>query len=78
MSKILYTNKIAGARVGHRTVFTVQGAINLYMVALEVVYAKLDVAGAGMLANMEMDMVNNCKMNIDDIEAMETKYLQSL
>ena len=84
-NNLLFTNKRAGASVGHKTVFTLKGAIDRYKTALEVVYNKyddgnstLDMGGSIMLGEMEEDLINNCGMKREEVEKIEIDYLNNL
>lgn len=76
---ILYTGKQAGATVGHRIVFTLQGALDRYKLALEVAYKNgLTIGGANMLGDIQNELVTNCGMTWDEVEKIEKEYLRTL
>lgn len=73
---ILKTGAICGAQIGHRTVFTKQGAIDKYNLFLDVCYSNLTPESAKTLFEAETDLIN-ADFTYDEIEAMENEYLES-
>jgi hypothetical protein len=73
----LKTNNAYGASVGHRTVFTRQGAIDRYKAFLEACYNSLDTGSAIALSEVESDL-ERIGLTRDEIERIETEYLKTL
>jgi len=76
MGKLLKKNGVYGATVGHRTVFTMEGAIERYKAFLETCYSPLTPESANVLFDVQSDMVR-LGVAWDELEAMETEYLKS-
>ena len=76
MGNSLKTNGAAGAMVGHHTIFTRQGAIELYTAFVAHCYEKLDIAGAAVLAQVESDMVA-IGFTHEELEAIELGCLKA-
>jgi hypothetical protein len=77
MANLLKTNGVYGATVGHRTVFTREGALERYKIILEVCYNNLDTASATILSDAQNDLVN-IGFTWEEVEEIETAYLESL
>jgi len=61
--------------IGGRTVFTREGAINVYRLFLKVCYGDLNNGTAHALAQVEDDMLR-VGFTWDEIEAIETEFLE--
>lgn len=72
---LLKTSTVYGTQVGHRTVFTREGAINRYKAFLSVCYNPLTPVSAAVLADMEDDMIK-IGLSRDELEQMENEYLE--
>jgi hypothetical protein len=77
MSNLLKTNGVYGANVGHKTVFTKQGALDRYKACLEVCYNNITMEGAYVLGEMQNDLVK-IGFTWDEVEKIEIEYLESL
>lgn len=77
MQNLLMTNDIYGAKIGHRTVFTREGAIERYKMFLQVCYSNVTIESATVLSDVEHDMVK-IGFTYEELEQMETAYLESL
>lgn len=75
MSTLLKQNGVYGATVGHKTVFTMEGAIERYKLFLETCYTPLTVEGAAVLMDVQNDMVK-LGMTWEEVENIENEYLE--
>lgn len=73
---LLKQNGVYGATVGHRTVFTMSGALDRYKLFLETCYP-LTVESASVLSDVQSDLVN-LGMSWEEVEAIEYEYLSNI
>lgn len=74
---IIYINGVAGAKVGHRPVFTYEGALEKYKLFLNVCYSNFDMASSMVLTEVENDMVA-LGWNREELEEIEANYLEEV
>jgi len=72
---LLKSNQAYGISIGHKTVFSREGAIERYKAFLEVCYNDLSTEGAIVLSNVQNDLVN-AGFTWEEIEGIETSYLK--
>jgi hypothetical protein len=79
MSTLLKTGTIYGASVGHRTVFTREGALERYKLFLEVCYKdhEFGIGESVALGQVEDDLVK-IGFTREELEQIEIDYLESL
>jgi hypothetical protein len=75
MATLLKQNGVYGMAVGHRTVFTIEGAIERYKLFLETCYSPLTVESAAVLMDVQNDMVK-LGMTWEEVENIENEYLE--
>lgn len=73
---LLKTGSAYGATVARKLVFTRQGAIDRYKIALEVAYRKFDFAAAHFLTEVEDDLIR-IGFTPEELEKIEIEYLRS-
>ena len=73
---LLKTGSAYGATVARRPVFTRQGAIDRYKIALEVAYKDFDLAASAFLGEVEADMIR-IGFTREELEDIEIEYLRS-
>lgn len=71
---LLKANGSYGISVGHKTVFTREGAIERYKAFLDVCYNDLSIESALVLSDAQNDLVN-AGFTWEEVEAIETSYL---
>ena len=74
-STLLKQNGVYGATVGHKTVFTMNGAIERYKIFLEVCYKSLTIESTSVLSDVQNDLVK-LGMTWDEVENIEIEYLK--
>ena len=72
---LLKSNQAYGISIGHKTVFTREGAIERYKAFLEVCYHDLSIEGASVLSDVQNDLVK-AGFTWEEIEGIETAYLK--
>lgn len=77
MKNLLMTNGVYGAKIGHRTVFTREGAIERYNLFLKVCYSDVTIESAKVLSDVEHDMVE-IGFTYEELEQLENKYFESI
>ena len=73
---LVKTNGAYGAKVGHRQVFTKEGAIEIYKMFLSVCYNDVTMESAKVLSEVEHDL-NKIGFTWDEIEKIEIDFLES-
>ena len=74
---IIWINGVAGAKVGHRPVFTYEGALEKYKLFLQVCYKDFDMASSIVLTEVEDDMVA-LGWTREELEEIESNYLEEV
>jgi hypothetical protein len=74
---LLKQNGVYGGTVGHRTVFTKEGALERYKLFLETCYNPLTPASAIVLSDVQGDMIK-IGFKWEEIEAIEIEYLKGV
>ena len=72
---LLKSNQAYGISIGHKTVFSREGAIERYKAFLEVCYRDLSIEGASVLSDVQSDLVN-AGFTWEEVEGIETAYLR--
>ena len=72
---IIWINGVAGAKVGHKQVFTYEGALNMYKLFLSVCYKDFDFESSVVLSEVDDDMIA-LGWTREELEEIEINYLR--
>ncbi|MCD7724320.1 MAG: hypothetical protein LUI12_02000 [Clostridiales bacterium] len=76
MKELLKNGGAYGAQVGHRTVFTEQGAIDRYKMFLDVCYHNLTPESSKALTEVEQDLVK-IGFTWEELGKIENEYIEN-